>query len=1299
MFLLTVVAQNSEFSCHRGRLQIKVVVLRDRIEFPDLDPVSVPEDARIGTEVAQVMAMGGSGNGSITYSLESGGPGEGVFSIDPLSGSIILLSELDFETLDTYSLVILGTGDQTSGTGSASLEVRVLDINERPSFATPCARIGFCEFTVSENRNSMTVVDVLIGSDPDLPSLPNGEITFELLNDGTGLAFIIIQNGITAVIVTTASFDRETEPSFEFRVRISDNGVPQLSSEVTVRVVIADLNDNAPVFVQASLSPTLRESAGLGPITEYAATDADIGVNADITYSLSSPTNSELPFSIDPFSGILSISRSLDFELVTNYPIVITASNPDGLSSSVDVTVLVVDVNDNPPVFSRDVYTASVTEGASVGTQVDLDVIATDADSGLNGRIVFSIEEGNFQDSFEINETANGFAVISVIFDIDRETIPLFELTIRASDLGSPTMSDLARVRISVLDVNDNAPIFTRESYELILQEDTQPMDVLLLSAFDIDQPLTPNSVIDFTLDQTTNIGQDFDLIDFDDNTAQLRLIGQLDFDEMDLYELRVVASDRGIPRMISEAIIRVMVTDLNQFPPIVSGNQTINVSESETPGLRIAQFTATDLDDEVLIFAIRSIVGDDGAEVSSTPPLFSVDPEGYVILGQQLDFESSQFYIVTITVSDGAFSTVAVLTVNVISVNEFNPIIEDSLFSIAEEEDVGSFVGTVVASDGDAVGFDSILTYGIIRDSAASLLFRIDPENGSIFTTQQLDREALVEQGLFVPSRGSIEIIRIVVTDGGMPSRLTVAPVEILLEDINDNSPNISVPFAVNTQENLTAGVLVAHTIKTDRDIGVNAELTFSLSVFDLPPDAPTPFLIDEAGILRNAIMLDAEEKASYLVSLTATDGGEPSLSNTVTLVVLVIDINDNRPEFVEEQYEVMVPEDIGIASAILQVEAVDIDITLLNFEVRYEIQSTIPPESISLFSILPESGIISAQVPLDFETQETHILTIIARDQGFPQMSSLATVNVTLRNVDEVPPVFLTECSISISEETTFTGVATPIGQCLATDIDEVTGDGLPGVPLVYEIVEGNIGDTFSITNAGTVFLERIVDREDLDFYSILVRVSDPAGLSSTTLLNVTILDINDNSPEILNSVFTEFITADNIRDGEDNFFSLDVIDRDVGINANFFFSIDQITMAIDGMRTMITVRVVNGVRMVTTLITLDFEIPCFLQNHGIGAEDGRLLSFLLCDVSIEPTSTDIAVNSPLMLTCTALSNLLVDYAFIHNNNAVVATDSTLSIPKTTFSDAGEYVCQAATRVGNLLSTNAVVRIQGTV
>lgn len=1297
-FMLTIVAQNSEYSCHRGRVIINVIVIRDRVEFPPLDPIPIPEDFNPGTSITQVQVTGE--DNSIVYSIVSGNVGN-TFAIDPTTGFIQLSTPLDFESVSSYSLTIQAMSTTTGNTGFAVQVVNIIDVNESPFFVTQCATRNTCEFSIMESAAANTLVDAIDADDPDGPGTLNGMIAFNIEGD---VPFIVVQAGLSAAIRTNSILSQDIT-SYVFNLVVSDRGTPTLDQTTNITVTVIDVNNNAPMFTFAPPVISVFESAPVDTnVTQYIATDADQGINGVIVYNLSS-SQSPIPFEIDSEDGRLIVSEPLDFEDQNFYTLTITASNPDGIQSTSTLTVItVVDINDNPPIFSQEVYSESIDEHSLSGTAI-VTVVASDEDSGLNGEIDFAIVSGNVDGLISLTRISSTIASLTVNGDINREVIQSFTLNVSATDRGLPQMSDTAQVIITVTDINDNAPNFLPDSYEISIREDASPpSNVLSVFVFDLDEPSTPNTQVDFEITDG-NIGNVFSIVKEDDNTATLRLIGQLNFETRPAYELILTATDRGInpgPQS-STATVNISVLDVNVLPPNVTDNQTIEVSEGEQIGTAIAQVEASDPDSPEITFEIISVQGE-GVSGEAAMGFFSISDDGIVSLAEMLDFETSTRYEIEIAVTDGSLTTTTTLVVLVVDVNELPPVITTTSFSVTEEQANGTIVGTILATDLDADPSERI-TFSIINNGRASGLFKIEEETGILQTIQVLDRESLVLSGLFLPGGGSIENLTIQATDGGTPSLSSRSQVSVTLLDINDNAPDferISNDTLGAVFENVDEGEVVLNAIANDNDLGVSGTVVYSLEVLNLTAGMTPPFEITSQGLVRTTVRLDREEQDTYSVLIRAADTGVSPMTTVVVVTIRVLDMNDHAPVFTQNIYSISVLETASTPEQLLPVSADDND-EGSNGDIMYNIISVEPVGSQMLFSINSETGVISLEAGLDFETSTSHTITVRAQDEGTPPLSSTALVEITVVNVDEIPPEFIGPCGVLVRESV---DPGTPITLCIATDIDDTSP--IPGVAVRYELLEGNVGGAFAISNDGTVSVAAPVDRETIDFYSIVVRATDTVGLSTTTLLNITIDDVNDNPPIISNLPANRTISIVEIASHAREVFNVAASDADIGLNAELVYSLSTITQIPGDSVTEVTVQVSDSgtTPLVTSeMVRFVFEEPCTLQQFVIDSISGQITADLVCSVEVIPSIADVTIGTDFLLLCPIVRNIPVEYSWLHNGTLIVgpialnesSQTGQLLISSATFQDAGQYSCRIVSAIGSVLSMAATVRIQG--
>jgi len=338
------------------------------------------------------------------------------------------------------------------------------------------------------------------------------------------------------------------------------------------------------------------------------------------------------------------------------------------------------------------------------------------------------------------------------------------------------------------------------------------PLDILTIMAYDADSKNSTNSQIVFSLDSAGNIGGVFNLTQINNNNAIFRLIKSLDFETLDSYMLRILASDQGVPALTSVATVIVNVTDVNEAPAIITDEGTVRIQESAPVGFRVARLNTSSNAQNASVVSITSSGISGSSSGAMQFKIVLVDSFFYVAIREGLDFETSQNFTLQIQVSNSMPpDNIFILNIQVIDVNEFPPVFENpGNFSVFEEQRIGTFVGQVRASDADAGSISRVL-YSILQDTSAASLFSIDTNSGTIITTQILDREQLQALNLFLPSSGSTEIINVLATDNISPFHSALVSIPITLIDLNDNSPAIQLPSnPVSVAENQAAGVPV---------------------------------------------------------------------------------------------------------------------------------------------------------------------------------------------------------------------------------------------------------------------------------------------------------------------------------------------------------------------------------------------------------------------------------------------------------------------------------------------------------
>ena len=1254
-----------------ARIMINVINVNDQL--PQLIGNQMIELSELTTTISRVIQLTATGEEGETLSFSLDGVGAGtVFKIDSTTGIVTLIASLDYEMTTSYSyMVTVSDGMFTSS--ASSLSITILDENDNTPQFTSNNVIVF-----EEELMMNTVIGQINATDID--SGVNGQLSYSFVLPRANTFFTI--NNSTGEISTAVVADREglaamnaliMESQIMFDVQVSDNGNPARFSTQTVTFMITDINDNAPEFVNPPTMTSISEAAVTGyEVTELQANDIDLGENAVISYSLTGATQ----FTINSTTGVVTLASSLDYEMSTEHTVTVTASNPDGQTSTPhNITILVIDENDNSPVFTMNPYTASVAEHSNPGTQV-ITVQADDADSGVLRQVRYSITSGNAQDVFII-DSING--TISTNDDIDREMLDAYTLGVIATDGGG--RSAQSTVEISIMDINDNSPVFDPSSYSMTVYENATVNSTLIsVTATDADAA-GPNSDISYSIQS----GNDDNLFGIS-STGEISIIFELDFETATSHSLIVQAMDNGTPSRSSMAVVSVTVLDINDVAISLGNDQVVSVTEYATVNSRITQFRTSNVE-QIDNISDLMLSGD---QVEN----FMIDAAtGVVTLAQSLDYEVMTSYVLTVTVSDGIFSSSAQLTVNVLDENDNQPIINvPDPFMIEEEMGENAVIGQVTATDGDSE-LNGEIQFGIVSNIGDDL-FTINASTGMIHTTAVLDRETLVNMNLFTPPQ-SQQVLVVQAEDRGIPFLFSQADVTIQLLDINDNFPQFvnKLPSSISFSEDIINGTFILDASATDADLGANGEVSYSLA----SDTSSLPFSIDPStGVVTTITTLDRETFDFYTLHVTATDNGTPNqLISSVVVNVTVTDVNDNAPMFLGAPYEESIPEDAttdgGGSIDLVTVVAIDLDIGL-NALVTY----SVAPNANSRFSLRNGTGQLRVSGGINFEEQTEFFITVIARDMGDPSLASTTVVKITIINVDEFAPMFLGSCDASISETREVSRNINPVTQCVAVDQDS----GMISYSIQIEASNPALSTFLLDQGTGELYLTQSLDREMIDSYQFTMEATS-GFLVTRMLVTIIVEDVNDNAPVITPSQ-TAVIYSD---PQAQTITTLTVSDDDINENGEFSVAISSVdcTSQPDGLDTheiTITAEDMGTPSMsgnATVVVTNGF--PCQIMEFSLDTDTLELNVDTLCSLSNPPVSQDYLIDSEVILDCSAVSNLPVTYQWQLNGSFITtpSSDPTLDLGAVDFNVIGSYSCIARNTIGSIQSVTAFIGVHG--
>ncbi|TMW54235.1 hypothetical protein DOY81_000658 [Sarcophaga bullata] len=471
------------------------------------------------------------------------------------------------------------------------------------------------------------------------------------------------------------------------------------------------------------------------------------------------------------------------------------------------------------------------------------------------------------------------------------------------------------------------------------------------------------------------------------------------------------------------------------------------------------------------------------------------------------LDRETTPFYSLVIEALDGGSPPLrGQMTVNITiqDVNDNQPIFNQSRYfaTVAENATIGTMVLQVYATDADA-DENGMVEYSINRrQSDKEQMFRIDSKSGWIYVNKALDFETKELHELVVVAK-----------DHGETPLETTAFVSIKVTDVNDNQPTINVIFLSDDatpkiSESAEPGEFVARISVHDPDskteyANVNVTLNGGDGHFGLTTRDNIIYLV-----IVN-MTLDRELTPNYTLSVVATDNGNPPLHASKTIHLRVTDINDNAPEFERTVYQANVMEISDPGTSVIQVYAYDRD-EGNNSAVTYSLLDT--PDSHSYWFVIDEyTGLITTKTHIDCETEPVPQLTVLAHDNGYPPLSSSATVLVTIHDVNDNEPIFeQSYYNVTVAENEAK-------GRCI---LKVSANDPDCGVNAMVNYTMGAVGiktfTEFEVRSAtGEICVNGDLDYEKKQVYEFPVIATDRGGLSTTAMIKIQLTDINDNRP----------------------------------------------------------------------------------------------------------------------------------------------------------------------------------------
>ncbi|KAM8732191.1 protocadherin gamma-A11-like isoform 34-T34 [Acanthopagrus schlegelii] len=555
------------------------------------------------------------------------------------------------------------------------------------------------------------------------------------------------------------------------------------------------------------------------------------------------------------------------------------------------IDVEITDINDNAPFFPKKEYNFQVIESASPGARYSLES-ARDPDVAHNTIQTYKL---NPTDYFKLNVVSrpDGTKYIEMILhtSLDREKQEEHKLTLTAFDGGNPQKSGSVKINVVVLDANDNAPVFNQAVYRVTVSENA-PRGTVILTVSATDNDKGGNEEIMYSFSQHTDSASS--LFDIDPHSGEMTVIGVLDYEKAKHYEIDLEATDKG--GLADACKVLIEVTDQNDNAPIISIISLSNpIPEDSAPDTVIAMLNIKDLDSGKNGQVKCLISADLPFKIKSSSTNF------YSLMSDDvLDRETvSEYNITIIAMDEGSppYSSNKTINLRISDVNDHAPMFPRPLMTafITENNSPGMSLISVKATDKDS-GNNARISYFLedtqLNGMSASAYFSVHAESGEILAVRSFDYEQTKEFH-----------VRVKAQDGGSPPLSSNVSVKIMIQDQNDNPPQVLYP--VQTGGSLVAemvprsadvGYLVTKVVAVDVDSGQNAWLSYKLQ-------KATDRALFEVGLqngeIRTIRQVTDKDAVKQRLTVIVEDNGQPSRSATVIVNVAVA---DSFPEVLSE-------------------------------------------------------------------------------------------------------------------------------------------------------------------------------------------------------------------------------------------------------------------------------------------------------------------------------------------------------------------------------------------------------------